>query len=72
MAYLDLDALFTYHAPRGDQAERYDKLRAAARAYAQAVVDLTPESAEQTLAVRAIHVASMHANSAIAVNEVDA
>lgn len=72
MAYLDLDALFTYHAPSGDQAERYDKLRAAARAYAQAVVDLTPESAEQTLAVRAIHVASMHANSAIALNEVDA
>lgn len=66
---MNLDNLFSYHPPKGDQAERYGKLREAAKAYAALVQELTPPSPEQTLAVRAIHLASMHANSAIAVNE---
>lgn len=67
--YLDVGSLFTYHPPHGDQADRYGKLRDAAKAYAQLIQELTPASAEQTLAIRAVHLASMHANSAIAVNE---
>lgn len=69
---LPLDRLFTYHRPTPDQAERYTQLRAAAGDYARVVMELTPASAEQTLAVRAIHQASMLANAAIAVNEPDA
>lgn len=69
---LDIENLFTYHRPTPEQAERYVKLRDAAKAYALIVAELTPASAEQTLAIRAIHAASMHANSAIAVNEPDA
>ena len=68
----DLLKLFTYHRPTSEQAERYTKLRAAALAYAELVKELTPESAEQTLAIRSIHAASMQANAAIAVNEADA
>jgi len=64
-----LEELFLYHAAHGDQAERYDRLRSAALAYATLIYELTPASAEQTLAIRAVHLASMHANSAIACNE---
>lgn len=67
--YLDLDEIFTHHTPFGDQAERYTKLREAAKAYAQLVMELTPPSAEQTLAIRDIQRASMMANAAIAINE---
>ena len=66
---VDLNRLFTYHRPTTDQAERYNRLSAAARTYAETVRDLTPPSAEQTLAIRSIHAASMQANAAIAVNE---
>ena len=69
MTIIDLDALFTYHPPRGDQAERFERLRTAAREYARLIQSLTPSSPEQTLAIRKVHEASMQANSAIAVNE---
>ena len=67
---LNLKNIFTYHAPSGSQVERYAELRAAALAYAETVVRLTPASAEQTLAIRSIQQASMMANAAIAINEV--
>lgn len=69
MPKLNLDRLFQYHTPQGTQPDRYARLRAAARAYADVIAELTPESPEQTLAIRCVHAASMHANSAIAVNE---
>lgn len=69
MTIIDLDALFVYHPPRGDQAERYEQLRTAAREYARLIRSLTPSSPEQTLAIRKVHEASMQANAAIAVNE---
>ena len=68
---LDLENLFNYHPPVYDQHIRYGKIRAAARAFAEVIADLTPESAEQTLALRAVSLATMHANSAIALNEKD-
>lgn len=71
MAYLDLDKLFTYHAPKGDQAERYGRLRAAAKAYAEQIAALTPECPEQTLAIRALQEAGMWANAAIAIGEAE-
>ena len=69
---LDLDALFTYHVPTPEQAERYDKLRAAAKRYAEEIVALTSRNPVQTLAIRKVHEASMLANAAIAVHEPDA
>jgi hypothetical protein len=69
MPKLDLKNLFSYHAPQGTQIERYNRIREAARGFAEVITEMTPESAEQTLAVRKVHEAMMQANSAIAVNE---
>lgn len=62
----DLDNWFTYHAPTGDQPERYVKVRNAAKAFAEVVVANTQPSADQTVAVRKIREAVMVANQSIA------
>ncbi len=69
MPKLDLDNLFRHHPPKENQVERFAEIREAAQTFAQVIVDLTPESAEQTLAIRKAHEAMMQANSAIACNE---
>lgn len=68
-ALKDLDNLFTYHAPKNDQAERYAKISAAAKAFAAVVLENTPACADQTVAVRQIMLARMLANQTIACNE---
>ncbi len=60
---------FTYHAPKGDQAGRYEKLRSAAKELGLLIVEHTPYSREQSLALTALEEASMWANAAIARNE---
>ena len=62
----DLENWFNYHPPVGDQVQRYEMLRNAAREFAEKVVKLTPPSADQTAAVRKILEAVMTANAAIA------
>ena len=47
---------FTYHPPRGDQPERYTKLRDEAKKFAHLIMDLTPESREQSLALTNLEV----------------
>lgn len=64
-----LHSLFTYHAPHGDQAQRYERLRAGGLVLARLINDLAPESAETTLAIRRVQEAVMYANAAIACNE---
>jgi hypothetical protein len=66
MTEKDLDNWFTYHAPQPGQAEKYEAIRAAGRAFAQVVCDNTPPSADQTAAVRTIREAVFTANAAIA------
>ncbi len=65
----DLDNRFTYHAPHGDQIARYGMLRGAARNYAQIIVELTPQSREQAVALTNLEQATFWANAAIARNE---
>ena len=65
----NLNNIFTYHAPFGDQAERYTKLRAQGKVLAQTIMDLSLPSAEQTIAIRKVQEAIMFANAAIAINE---
>lgn len=60
---------FIYHAPKGDQAERYEKLRAKGKEFAELIADLCPMSREYSLAVTNIEQAVMWANSAIAREE---
>ncbi len=60
---------FTYHTPTEDQPERYTKLREMARIFAEHIVDLTPESREQSLALTNLEQTVMWANAAIARRE---
>ncbi|KKK99709.1 hypothetical protein LCGC14_2630030 [marine sediment metagenome] len=60
---------FTYHAPRQDQVPRYNALRSMALTFATMIVELTPPSREQSLALTKLSEASMHANAAIARDE---
>jgi hypothetical protein len=66
MTQNELDHLFTYHLPVKDQPERYQRLRAAAREFALAVVAESGESFEQQMAIMKIREAVMWANAGIA------
>jgi len=65
----ELENLFTYHAPKGDQAKRYEALRAGGLAIARIIVTHCPDSRERSLAVTKMREAIMWANAAIACNE---
>lgn len=66
---IDLDNLFMYHPPHTDQPERYGRLRAAAKVFAEEVVACCPPGADRTAAIRKIREAVMTANAAIACGE---
>lgn len=69
MAKLDIEAIFTSHAPFGTQTERYGVIRGTARSLAHVVQDNCPESREKSLALTNLQQAVMWANAAIAINE---
>ena len=60
---------YSYHAPKGDQAFRYETIRAACLQLAVDMVGLTPVSPEQTRALNALDEFMFLANAAIARNE---
>lgn len=62
----ELATRFRYHPPRGDQPAKYEALREKARELAQLIVDTTPDSREQALALTHLESAIMFANAAIA------
>lgn len=65
----ELETRFTYHAPSGDQAERYQRIRAAAAQFAAMLDGLVPESREKSLALTNLEQAVMWSNAAIARRE---
>lgn len=65
----DLNNRFTYHPPKGDQAERYGALREKAKELAELIMSATPVSREQSTALTLLTQVSMMANAAIAINE---
>jgi len=65
----ELDCIFTYHAPHGDQLDRFRALRVMARQFAKAIVALSPVSREQSMAVSHVQEAVMCVNAAIAIHE---
>ena len=67
-----IDNDFVYHAPFGDQAERYGTMREAARQLAHHVAANTPASREQSIALTKLDEVVFWANAAIARNEVEA
>jgi len=60
---------FTYHAPKGDQPQRYERLREAAKALAEMIVMSCPDSRERALAITKLEEAVMWTNAGIARNE---
>ena len=57
---------FSYHPPIADQAERYERLRAAGKAFAETIVALCPQSADRNAALRKVREAVYDANASIA------
>ncbi len=64
-----LERDYTYHAPKGDQTQRYEQLRNKAKELALLIIELTPYSRDQSLALTDVESAVMRANAAIARNE---
>ncbi len=69
MTQSEIDNLFSYHAPKGDQTDRYEMIRAKARELAMIICVSTPASADQTAAIRKLRECVMTANAAIACKE---
>ena len=64
-----IDNNFSYHAPFGNQATKYEMLRAGAKILAERFNDAAPESREKALAFTKLEEAVMWINAAIARNE---
>lgn len=60
---------FTYHSPKDDQPERYKVIRDKAKDLAFTIVENTPPSREQSLALTYLEQAVFISNAAIARNE---
>lgn len=65
----EIENRFSYHAPTGTQAERYQELREAFKRLAYIILERTPASEEQEDALKKLGEASMLANAAIARRE---
>jgi hypothetical protein len=64
-----LDVVYTYHSPKGDQPERYVAIREKAKELAALILASTPKSREQSVALTELETAIFWANAAIARNE---
>ena len=65
----ELDNRFIYHVPKSDQQARYEQLQFQAKQLAKLIIDLTPNSREQSLALTNLEQAIFWANASIARNE---
>lgn len=66
----EIENLFSYHPPHGDQVFRYQAIRDKAKELAQIIIASTPKCADQTAAIRKLRESVMTANAAIACNEI--
>lgn len=64
-----LEHRYTYHAPKGDQTERYALIRGEVLKLAKLIRDNTPCCPEQSIVFNKLDEAMMLANAAIARNE---
>ena len=64
-----IDAVFSFHPVQPGQAERYEALRAEAKAFAASILEKCPSSRERTVVLRKLQEVVMYANAAIAINE---
>jgi len=64
-----LENSYSYHAPKGDQTQRYEALRSKAKELAIMIDEMCPNSREKSLANTNLEQAVMWANKSIACNE---
>ena len=69
MEFDDLENRFTYHAPKGDQASRYESIRQVALGFAILLNRDCPDSREKSVALTKLEEVVMWANASIARNE---
>jgi len=60
---------FVYHTPKENQPQKYQNIRDNARAFAELIDAMCPDSREKSLAITALEEAVMWANASIARNE---
>jgi hypothetical protein len=65
----DVENIFTYHAPKAGQPEKYEAIRNKAKELALLIGELCPGSRELSLARTNLEESVMWANAAIARNE---
>lgn len=65
----DYENAYSYHAPKGDQPDRYEAIRGNAKQLAMLIDMVCPESRERSLAHTKLEEAVMWANASIARNE---
>ncbi len=61
-----LDNWFSYHPPIDDQSQRYAAIRSAAKVFAQKLMELCPDSADRSAALRHVRDAVYCGNASIA------
>lgn len=64
-----LEVSYTYHPPKGDQPDRYVLIRDAAKAFAILILENSPKSREQSIALTDLEKVVTMVNKAIACNE---
>lgn len=66
---MDIENIYTYHAPKAGQPERYELIRNKAKDLAKTIEKACPDSREKSLAFTKLEDAVMWANASIARNE---
>ena len=61
----EIETRFTHYSPNAGQPEKYYRLYAEAKSLAYTILELTPDSREQSLALTHLEEAIMQANAAI-------
>lgn len=65
----EIEKAFSYHAPKGNQPEKYEAIRERAKELAYLIEELCPNSREKSLSKTNLEQAMMWANASIARNE---
>lgn len=63
---MNLDNMFSYHAPTEEQRASYERIRLAGFGLANVIEANTPAGADQAAAIRKVREAVMTANAAVA------
>lgn len=69
MPITDTSTRFKHHPPKNDQVDRYHNIREGGKSLADLILESTPDSREQSLAITKLEEATFWANAAIARNE---